>query len=342
MAFPGHSARRRLRQGVASSYRPQQHAVRVRLGLRRRPRRAVAAARGAGRRAAAASATRSRPTTARSRSTARRPASGPSTTPRRASPTTACTPTGSRTCAGIGGDADSRSDMWNGAEAYLRDVGARRRRSARPAAAPRRGDLRARGRGAAAPRRATGRRCCAAPASRSSATRAWSWCVRGKRNRRAADVAVLSTAGRVELVGSTARGRSAGGIAVGAPARRLRGGALGAAACSYAPPAPPPTPTRAQRSAASAPSRSRSRRSPAAPPTCAKRCCGSPPLARPTSCTRSCRIRRQDRGSPARRSPARATHSARPRVRHVVLARSLTGVIGAQYERGRPSECSAT
>ena len=51
-------------------------------------------------------------------------------------------------------------------------------------------------------------------------TRAWSWCVRGKRNRRAADVAVLNPRGRVELVGSTAYNRRAGGVTVG---RRMRG-----------------------------------------------------------------------------------------------------------------------
>jgi hypothetical protein len=54
-------------------------------------------------------------------------------------------------------------------------------------------------------------------------TRAWSWCVTGRGNRGAADVAVLSRAGKVELVGSTAGGRSAGGVFVGARAVRLRG-----------------------------------------------------------------------------------------------------------------------
>jgi hypothetical protein len=53
--------------------------------------------------------------------------------------------------------------------------------------------------------------------------RAWTWCVRGTRNRSAADVAVLTAAGKVDLVGSTAHGRSAGGIPVGGSARRLRG-----------------------------------------------------------------------------------------------------------------------
>jgi hypothetical protein len=52
--------------------------------------------------------------------------------------------------------------------------------------------------------------------------RAWSWCVRGDHNAHAADVAELSKGGRVELVASTAKGRAADGIAVGADASRLR------------------------------------------------------------------------------------------------------------------------
>jgi hypothetical protein len=55
-------------------------------------------------------------------------------------------------------------------------------------------------------------------------TRTWAWCVQGNHNQHAADVAVLTDAGRVELVGSTARGHSAGGIAVGSAARGLRSG----------------------------------------------------------------------------------------------------------------------
>jgi hypothetical protein len=55
-------------------------------------------------------------------------------------------------------------------------------------------------------------------------SRAWSWCVQGDHNLHAADVAVLSEAGKVELVGSTARGHSAGGIAVNSVARGLRSG----------------------------------------------------------------------------------------------------------------------
>src|SRR5205807_175232 len=49
-------------------------------------------------------------------------------------------------------------------------------------------------------------------------TRAWTWCANGAPNRTAADVAVLSPGGTVDLVGSTARGRSAPGFSVGARA----------------------------------------------------------------------------------------------------------------------------
>ena len=48
--------------------------------------------------------------------------------------------------------------------------------------------------------------------------RAWSWCVRGS----GADVAELTRGGRVELVGSTARLRRAGGVAIGTPRSGLR------------------------------------------------------------------------------------------------------------------------
>jgi hypothetical protein len=49
-------------------------------------------------------------------------------------------------------------------------------------------------------------------------TRTWSWCVRGKRNRDAADVAVLGKDGVVDLVGSTATTRTALGTTVGGAA----------------------------------------------------------------------------------------------------------------------------
>src|SRR4051794_21477153 len=119
----------------------------------------------------------------------------------------------------LGGDALVK-DMWNGAEAYLEMW---ERADGIPAAgcgAPR-GALTPGGRGALrlgsgwqAPLRAAGQ-----PQQR---TRAWSWCVRGKGNGGAADAAVLSAGGKVELVGSTARGRRAGGVAVGARASAIR------------------------------------------------------------------------------------------------------------------------
>jgi hypothetical protein len=118
----------------------------------------------------------------------------------------------------LGGPALAR-DMWNGAEAYLEMweraegvrspgcAGALRTFSSRGLGPLRLGDdwlalLRRAGQ----------------PQQR---TRAWSWCANGRLNRRAADVAVLSDAGRVQLVGSTARGRSAAGIGVGAAAARI-------------------------------------------------------------------------------------------------------------------------
>jgi hypothetical protein len=52
--------------------------------------------------------------------------------------------------------------------------------------------------------------------------RAWSWCVKTPRNGGRADVAVLSKAGVVQLVGSTAFGRNALGVYVGDRARKVR------------------------------------------------------------------------------------------------------------------------
>jgi hypothetical protein len=118
----------------------------------------------------------------------------------------------------VGGPALAQ-DMWNGAEAYLESwerangipspgcAGARRALSATG-----RGPLRLGDDWQALLRRA------GQPQQR---TQAWSWCTQGTRNRNAADVAVLSDAGRVELVGSTARGRAAAGVSVGAAARRV-------------------------------------------------------------------------------------------------------------------------
>jgi hypothetical protein len=117
------------------------------------------------------------------------------------------------------GDEQMASDMWNGAEAYLemweRAHGIRSR-----GCKPTSGHVNADGLGRirlGASWKSLLRRA-GQPQER---TRAWSWCVRGPQNRRTADVAELTPGGRVELVGSTANGRSADGIHVGARARRL-------------------------------------------------------------------------------------------------------------------------
>ena len=216
VAFPGHSA--------AADYVKEWQKYRPR--RRRTPSAGATAPTSAGSRTsptraptAPASATRSRATTARSPSTASAPASGRSTTARRASPTTACTPTGSTTCAGSAGRA--RQGHVERRRGLPRDVGARRRDPhARRAPTPiTRSQPGASARSASAATGTTLLRRAGQPQQR---TRAWSWCVAGKLNHNAADVAELSRAGKVELVGSTARGRSAGGVLVGAPARRVR------------------------------------------------------------------------------------------------------------------------
>src|SRR4051812_40669946 len=132
----------------------------------------------------------------------------------------------------VGGNQLAK-DMWDGAEAYLemweRADGIRTPRCAdsdHPLAANGRGPLRL-GRGWVTLLRKAGQ-----PQQR---TRAWTWCVTGKKNRDRADVAELSQGGKVELVGSTAYGRVAGGIGVGARrgsgregrVRRTRRGARG-------------------------------------------------------------------------------------------------------------------
>ena len=116
-----------------------------------------------------------------------------------------------------------KRDLWNGAEAYL-EMWERASGIRTPLCRPAHGSVTGRGLG----RLRLGSswktllRRAGQPQQR---TRAWSWCVRGAGNRRAADVAELTPGGRVELVASTARGRSADGIQVGAAARRVLGGA---------------------------------------------------------------------------------------------------------------------
>ncbi len=120
----------------------------------------------------------------------------------------------------LGGEKLAR-DMWEGSEAYLQMW---ERADGVPAKGCRSGPAKVGAKGLGGIR--LGRRWetllrrVGQPQAR---TRAWTWCVRGKRNKRAADVAELDVKGKVELVASTARGRSARGIAVGSSSRRLRG-----------------------------------------------------------------------------------------------------------------------
>jgi microsomal dipeptidase-like Zn-dependent dipeptidase len=118
----------------------------------------------------------------------------------------------------VGGQALAQ-DMWNGSEAYLemweRAEGIR-------AAGCNRARVGVSSKGLAGLRLGsdwqTLLRSAGQPQQR---TRAWTWCANGAPNRTAADVAVLNDAGTVDLVGSTARGRSASGFAVGAGAARV-------------------------------------------------------------------------------------------------------------------------
>jgi hypothetical protein len=110
-------------------------------------------------------------------------------------------------------------DMWDGAEAYL-EMWERADGIRTPRCADSDHAIKARGIGAL--RLGSGwltlLRRAGQPQQR---TRAWSWCVAAKPNRDKADVAVLSKSGTVQLVGSTAHFRSAGGISVDARARRV-------------------------------------------------------------------------------------------------------------------------
>src|SRR4051794_14896988 len=117
-----------------------------------------------------------------------------------------------------GGDALVK-DMWNGAEAYL-EMWERAEGIATPGCADPAAAVDAAGRGALR----LGQRWDAlltAAGQPQQRDRAWSWCVGGDGNDGHADVAELTPGGTVELVGSTASGRSAGGTAVGAPESAL-------------------------------------------------------------------------------------------------------------------------
>jgi hypothetical protein len=105
------------------------------------------------------------------------------------------------------------ADMWNGAEAYL-EMWERADGIRAPGCARSDGEVKPHG----FSRLALGDNWvkllqrAGQPQARG---RAWAWCVAGSRNRHAADVAELSKAGTVELVGTTARGRAARHVEVG-------------------------------------------------------------------------------------------------------------------------------
>ncbi|HET6509180.1 MAG TPA: Coagulation factor 5/8 type domain-containing protein [Baekduia sp.] len=123
----------------------------------------------------------------------------------------------------VGGDALVK-DMMSGAEAYL-EMWERAEGVATPGCADASGAIDATGRGAL--RLGTAWEDLLTSAGQpQQRDRAWSYCVGGAGNEGRADVAELTTGGDVELVGSTAAGRSAGGIAVGTRA----GGTPGAPA----------------------------------------------------------------------------------------------------------------
>jgi hypothetical protein len=111
-------------------------------------------------------------------------------------------------------------DMLRGPEAYLqmweRSVGI-------PASHCQRGDRRFGGRGLGPLRLGlTTRELLERAGQPLSRHRAWTWCVSGKRNSRAAQTAVMTKKGRVALVASSARGQRARGIGRGASVKRLR------------------------------------------------------------------------------------------------------------------------
>src|SRR5213075_2279613 len=114
--------------------------------------------------------------------------------------------------------------LWNGAEAYL-EMWERADGVPVPGCHEPIGPFTTRGRG---PMRlgADWRTLLRGVGQPQQRNRAWTWCMRGARNAHKADVAVLSRSGTVELVGSNAHGRRAGGVGVASrklSARTLRG-----------------------------------------------------------------------------------------------------------------------
>ncbi|HKP89511.1 MAG TPA: hypothetical protein VJT75_05995 [Thermoleophilaceae bacterium] len=118
------------------------------------------------------------------------------------------------------GGAKLKNDMMNGAEAYLemweRARGVRVRKCTNPfrnVTAHGLGKIRL---------GMTWERLLSVAGQPQQRNRAWSWCVREAGNLHAADVAELTPAGRVELIGSTAVHREGGGTAIGTPVERVR------------------------------------------------------------------------------------------------------------------------
>jgi hypothetical protein len=112
-------------------------------------------------------------------------------------------------------------DMWNASEAYLQ-MWERAEGIRSPGCKPTSGKVTPRGLG----RIKLGdgwQRLLRRAGQPQQRDRVWSWCVRGSKNRKAADAAELDKKGRVELAGSTAHGRAAGGVAVGNRAAALDG-----------------------------------------------------------------------------------------------------------------------
>jgi hypothetical protein len=106
-------------------------------------------------------------------------------------------------------------DMWNGAEAYLEMW--ERTDGIRPTSCSDATTVSSSGLGALRIG-ASWTSLLSAAGQPQQRDRAWSYCATGAGNDTKADVAELTQGGTVELVGSTATGRSAGGVSVGSPA----------------------------------------------------------------------------------------------------------------------------
>jgi hypothetical protein len=123
------------------------------------------------------------------------------------------------------GGKQLQADMWNGAEAYL-EMWERANGIRSPGCARSDGEVKAHGFN----RLHLGDgwvRLLQRAGQPQKRGRAWVWCVAGRRNAHAADVAELSKAGAVELVGTTATGRAARGVDVGQTASVPRAKAIG-------------------------------------------------------------------------------------------------------------------